>query len=96
MSGAPITVVCYRNGIDSYGRWITDPTALTRVRELAAEGGQSLVEDVIWYEKEPWTKAITAAWPAVDSFGVSLCLDADRPPPPAEPLKKARKSRGRR
>jgi hypothetical protein len=96
MSGAPITVICYRNGIDSYGRWITDPTALTRVRELAAEGGRGLVEDVIWYEKEPWTKAVTQAWPAVDSFNVSLELDADRPSPPATALKRAAPSKRKR
>lgn len=75
MGGAPILVTCYRNGIDSYGTWITDATALTRVRALAAEGGESLVADVIWHEREPWTKRITSAWPAVDTFNVSLAPD---------------------
>lgn len=79
MGGAPILVTCYRNGIDSYGTWITDATALTRVRALAAEGGERLVADVIWYEREPWTKLVTSAWPAVDTFNVSLALDTDRP-----------------
>ena len=90
MSGAPIVVTCYRNGIDSYGTWVTDATAMRRVRELAAEGGAALVGDVIWYEREPWTKSITSAWPAVDTFDVSLALDIDRTPPSAEPA--ARKS----
>lgn len=85
MSGAPIVVTCYRNGIDSHGTWITDATALARVRALAAEGGEALVGDVIWYEREPWTKAVTSAWPAVDSFNVSLALDTDRAPPDAAP-----------
>ena len=88
MGGAPILVTCYRNGIDSYGTWITDATALTRVRALAAEGGESLVADVIWHEREPWTKRITSTWPAVDTFNVSLALDTDRPtasPPKPRP-----------
>ncbi len=81
MSGAPIVVTCYRNGIWSYGAWITHATALQRVRELAAEGGSGLVADVIWYQREPWTKPIVDAWPAVDSFDVALALDEDRPLP---------------
>lgn len=80
MSGAPITVVCYRNGIDGYHHWITDRAVLDRVRVLVAEGGVKLVEDVIWYEREPWTKKITSGWPAVDSFNVVLALDEDYVP----------------
>ena len=81
MGGAPITVVCYRNGVDSYGTWITDRTVLERVRALAHEGGEQLVGDVIWNRSEPWTARVTDAWPAVDTFSVSLCLDADYTPP---------------
>jgi len=98
MSGAPIVVTCYRNGIDSYGTWVTDATAMRRVRELAAEGGAALVGDVIWYEREPWTKSVTSAWPAVDSFDVSLALDTDRATPGAETAarkKPRKKPRGR-
>ena len=90
MSGAPITVTCYRNGIDSYGTWVTDPTAMARVRALAAEGGERLVGDVIWYEREPWTKALTAPWPAVDTFHVTLALDADGVAPRAAAPKQSR------
>ena len=95
MGGAPILVTCYRNGIDSYGTWITDATALTRVRALAAEGGESLVADVIWHEREPWTKRITSTWPAVDTFNVSLALDTDyaRPVDPPKRPRKARRAR---
>jgi hypothetical protein len=91
MSGAPITVVCYRNGVDSYGRWISDRTTLERVRALADEGGKNLVEDVIWYNREPWTRAVTDAWPAVDTFQVSLALDTDGIPPAPTPTSPARK-----
>lgn len=94
MGGAPIVVTCYRNGIESYGDWITDATALTRVRELAAEGGERLVGDTIWDEREPWAKLITKGWPAVDTFFVDLCLDRDRPAPVSSE-KKPRKVRGR-
>jgi len=34
---------------------------------------------VIWNEREPWTKKITAMWPAVDSFDVELRLDTPHP-----------------
>ena len=98
MSGAPIVVTCYRNGIDSYGTWVTDATAMTRIRALAAEGGAKLVGDVIWYEREPWTKAITNSWPAVDSFDVALALDTDCERPAAAPAarkKPQKKRRGR-
>lgn len=90
MSGAPITVFCYRNGIENYGgQWITDRAALDRVRALAAEGGVRLVEDTIWYVREPWAKRISDAWPAVDSFSVVLLLDQDYEPP-AKPAERAR------
>jgi sugar phosphate isomerase/epimerase len=98
MSGAPIVVTCYRNGIDSHGTWVTDATAMTRVRALAAEGGKALVADVIWYEREPWTMAVTSAWPAVDSFDVALALDTDHTPPGGETVarkKPQKKLRGR-
>ncbi|TAK18179.1 MAG: hypothetical protein EPO40_38080 [Myxococcaceae bacterium] len=95
MSGAPIVVLCYRNGVSSYGTWLTDPTMLDRIRTLAHEGGKSLVADVIWYNREPWTKAITDAWAAVDTFDVSLALDRDRPEPVA-PAKALRKKRPKR
>lgn len=92
MSGAPILVTCYRNGVDSYGTWLTDPTMLTRIRALAHEGGKNLVADVIWYSREPWTKLVTDTWPAVDTFDVSLELDRDFvvPAPPAKPKRKKR------
>jgi hypothetical protein len=96
MSGAPIVVHCYRNGVDSYGTWITDPAILGRIRNLAREGGKSLVADVIWYHREPWTKQVTDAWCAVDSFDVSLDLDHDRPeplPPPETASPRKRKKR---
>ena len=64
---------------------VTDATAVRRIRELAAEGGAARVGDMIWYEREPWTKSITRTWPAVDTFDVSLALDTDRTPPGAEP-----------
>lgn len=96
MSGAPILVTCYRNGIDSYGTWVTDATAMTRVRALAAEGGSRLVGDVIWNALEPWTKAITASWPAVDTFDVALALDTDAPRPETESPKAARRAKRRR
>ena len=95
MGGAPITVCCYRDGIESYGRWIVDPVALTRVRALAAEGGVSCVEDVIWHNLEPWTKAVTDAWPAVDSFRVVLHLDSDVAPASAPPAPKRKAKRKR-
>jgi hypothetical protein len=72
-------VTIYSNAISNYGGWITDRAILTRVRELAREGGVKLVEDVIWHEREPWTKTITAMWPAVDTFSVELLLDEPRP-----------------
>jgi hypothetical protein len=96
MSGAPILVTCYRNGIDSYGTWVTDATAMTRVRALAAEGGSRLVGDVIWDAREPWTKAVTASWPAVDTFHVVLALDTDAPRPENAPPKAARGAKRRR
>ncbi|MDO9020701.1 MAG: hypothetical protein Q8S73_16025 [Deltaproteobacteria bacterium] len=92
MSGAPILVTCYRNGVNSYGTWLTNPTMLDRIRALAREGGKDLVADVIWNNREPWTKPITDAWPAVDTFDVSLELDRDRPEPVA-PAKSRRKKR---
>jgi hypothetical protein len=52
MSGAPIVVTCYRNGVDSYGTWLTDRTMLDRIRALAREGGKNLVADVIWHGRE--------------------------------------------
>lgn len=96
MSGAPIVVTCYRNGVDSYGTWLTDRTMLDRIRALAREGGKNLVADVIWHNREPWTKLVTDAWCAVDTFDVSLDLDHDRPPPAAPPAKATRKQRKKR
>lgn len=93
MSGAPTVVTCYRNGVDSYGTWITDPAILGRIRSLAREGGKSLVADVIWYSREPWTKQVTDAWCAVDSFDVALELDHDRPEPAPPPATTSRKKR---
>jgi hypothetical protein len=95
MSGAPITVVCYRNGIDGYHSWITDRAALDRVRALVAEGGVKLVEDVIWNEREPWTKKITSGWPAVDSFNVVLALDEDYAPPVTSAAARPAKKKGK-
>lgn len=95
MSGAPITVFCYRNGIDTYGGWLTDPAVLDRVRILAAEGGRALVEDTIWYNREPWTRQITDHWPAVDSFRVALLLDQDNDAPPSVAAKPARSAGGK-
>lgn len=51
--------------------------------------------NVIWHNLEPWTKAITDAWPAVDSFCVSLCLDSDGAPAPAQPPPKRKAKRKR-
>jgi len=93
MSGAPILVTCYRNGVSSYGAWLTDPVMLDRIRALAREGGNRLVADVIWDRREPWTKAVTDPWPAVDSFDVALDLDHDGPAPVAAPPKPKRKKR---
>lgn len=96
MSGAPITVVCYRNGIDTYCGWLTDRAVLDRVRVLAAEGGRDLVEDTIWYNREPWTKRITDHWPAVDSFRVVLALDRDFEPPAPLPAAAPRKKKAKK
>ncbi len=97
MGGAPVTVVCYRNGVDSYGTWVTDRTVLERVRALAHEGGERLVGDVIWNASEPWTRRLTEAWPAVDTFAVSLCLDRDYTPPAAPVSQRApRKGKGQK
>lgn len=93
MSGAPILVTCYRNGVDSYGTWLADPTMLTRIRALAREGGKNLVADVIWFNREPWTKRVTDTWPAVDTFDVSLELDRDFVAPTATPAKAKRRKR---
>jgi len=51
---------------------------------------------VIWNALEPWTKAITASWPAVDTFDVALALDTDAPRPENEPPKAARRAKRRR
>ncbi len=91
MSGAPIVVVFYKNGIMSYCTWISSKSILKRAKEIVEEGGKKLLEDVIWYEREPWTKKITACWAAVDSFEVALAFDENCNHPYAQKKKTAKK-----
>lgn len=109
MGGAPIVASCCREGREMGSSQyasvlpshrtapVTDATALIRVRELAAEGGERLVGDTIGDEREPWTKRITKGGPAVDTSHVDHSLDRDRPAPASSEKKpRTRGGKGRR
>ncbi|MFO0560220.1 MAG: hypothetical protein U0269_19545 [Polyangiales bacterium] len=80
MSGAPITIVCYGNAVLNHHEWVTDSAVVNRIKNLAQQGGRELVEDVLYFQREPWAKKLASSWPAMDSLTVELRLDEDRPP----------------